>query len=342
MACVLLGCTSRSTAPITGTDGRPARGSIASLEPIRLGGAEQWILIRGRDADKPLLLKLHGGPGQAEIATAPLNALLEKDFVVVEWDQRGSGKSAASIDPRAAMTMDQLVSDTVELTQALLLRFRRKSLILVGHSWGSAIGLQAIQRRPDLYRAFVSTGQMANFTQAMREGHRLLLEDARQRGKTDLVAELQAIGPPPYIGPDADSRRERYVQRLEESGHLWHSAETFDRVGWMLSSPEYAWPEKLAYPRAARSSFDLLLPDLLKLDMTTLVPRVAVPVYFALGRHDYMAPPAVSARYFAALGAPRKEWIWFEHSAHFPHWEEPERFHALLTRRVAAETPEPR
>jgi pimeloyl-ACP methyl ester carboxylesterase len=103
-------------------------------------------LVRGRRAESPILLKLHGGPGQAEMATVGLNALLEGDFVVVEWDQRGSGKSGAAIQPASAMNVSQLVADTIELTEHLTQRFGRRKLIVVGHSWGSVLGLMAARQ----------------------------------------------------------------------------------------------------------------------------------------------------------------------------------------------------
>jgi pimeloyl-ACP methyl ester carboxylesterase len=106
----------------------------------------------------------------------------------------------------------------------------------------------------------------------------------------------------------------------------------------MISAVEYAWPEKLRYTSAAAKSFDLLLPQLAAIDLNSAVPAVEVPIYFAVGHYDYMAPSEVSQKYFAALGAPHKQWIWFENSAHFPQWEEMEKFHDLLTKKVAPET----
>lgn len=330
LACIASGCTSTNTKPIVDADGKPVAGSVATLEPVTIGGAKQWVLIRGRSASSPLLLKLHGGPGQAEMVTVRFNNLLEQDFLVVEWDQRGAGKSAEV--PAGSLSMEQIVSDTIELSQYLLKRFNQDRLILVGHSWGSAVGLQAAQRAPQLYRAFVSTGQMANFSSATAAGYQALLEQAGRSGDRGLETELKALGAPPYVGSDGQSKRGEYVGLLEKSGHMWHAASGFTPVRWMLAAEEYAWPEKLSFNRAAAASFDALLPDLLKLDMTEVVPRVEIPVYFAVGRHDLMAPPSVAAAYFARLTAPTKEWIWFEQSAHFPQWEEPGEFHSLLMR----------
>lgn len=330
LLCLASGCTSTSTRPIVDAAGKPVAGSVATLERVTLGGVQQWILIRGRSASSPLLLKLHGGPGQAEMVTVRFNDLLERDFLVVEWDQRGAGKSADV--PAASLNMQQIVADTVELSQYLLKRFNQDRLILVGHSWGSAVGLQAVQRAPQLYRAFVSTGQMANFSNATSAGYQTLLDQAGRSGDAALETELKALGAPPYIGAEGKSKREKYVGLLGKSRHMWHSEGGFTPVRWMVAAQEYAWPEKLSFNRAAEASFDALLPELVKLDMAELVPRVEVPVYFAVGRHDLMAPPSVASAYFSRLTAPNKEWVWFEKSAHFPQWEEPGEFHALLLR----------
>jgi pimeloyl-ACP methyl ester carboxylesterase len=333
-----ISCTSKTTQPILDEKGQGITGSVATLEQINLGGVSQWILIRGNSVEKPLLLKLHGGPGQAEMATVRFNRLLEKDFIVVEWDQRGAGKSAQAIDPQGAMNIAQLVEDTHDLTELLLKRFHQKSLILVGSSWGSVIGIETVKKYPDLYRAFVSTGQIANFTEGMNVGYRFLMVEAKKRNDIKALNELTNIGPPPYLGAEGNAKRETYGKWLEAFGGLWHSSEKFDRVGWMTSSVEYAWPEKLRYTSAAKKSFNLLLPQLAAVDLDRTVPKVEVPVYFAVGRYDHMAPSEVSQAYFSTLVAPKKEWIWFEDSAHFPQWEEMEKFHDLLANKVVPET----
>ncbi|WP_158590517.1 alpha/beta fold hydrolase [Noviherbaspirillum cavernae] len=328
--CLLSGCASTSTKPIVDIDGKHVAGSVATLEQVTLGGVKQWILIRGRNASSPLVLKLHGGPGQAEMATVQFNNLLEQDFLIVEWDQRGAGKSADV--PAAGLTMEQIVSDTIELSQYLLKRFNQDRLTLVGHSWGSAVGLQAVDHAPRLYRAFVSTGQMTSFSNATSAGYQALLEHAGRSSDKALEAEINALGEPPYVGPEGKSKRAKYVGLLEKYGSLWHAEPGFNPVRWMIAAEEYSWPEKLSFNRAAETSFEALLPDLLKLDMARLVPRVEVPVYFAVGRHDLLASPSLAFAYFSRLTAPKKEWIWFEKSAHFPQWEEPGEFHGLLMR----------
>src|SRR5580704_14782692 len=143
---------------------------------------------------------------------------------------------------------------------------------------------------------------------------------------------------PPYAGTEGIAKWRRCARWLSEFGALWHSSEKFDRVGWMLASIEYSWPEKLRFNRAAERSFGLLYADLLSVNLSETVPQVEVPVFFAEGRHDRMAPAEVAERYFTSLIASRKELVWFENSAHFPQWEERARFHEFLLKTVLPAT----
>ena len=320
---------SRRTRPL-----RPRQGGIARLAPMTIGGVEQWVLVRGPRATAPILLKIHGGPGQAEIPTIQMNARLEQHFLVVEWDQRGAGKSAAAIEPRAAMSLDQVVADTIELTERLVDEFGPRPVILLGHSWGSLVGVLAAYRRPDLYAAFVSTGQIAGFAEGQRIAHEFVVAAAEQRGMAAASAELTSIGSAPYVGPDGIAAWMKCVRWLGEFGAVWHQPEKFRPVRWMLNSPEYSWREKLRFTKAAIRSFELLYDDLVHADLNTSCLDLAVPVFMAIGRYDRMAPPEVAERYFTALTAPHKEWRWFEESGHFPQWEQADEFHQFMVETV--------
>ena len=176
------------------------------------------------------------------------------------------------------MNVSQLVADTIELTEHLTQRFGRRKLIVVGHSWGSVLGIMAVQRRPDLFSAFVSTGLIANFSEGQQVAYRFLLAESRRRGNTKAFTELSSLGSPPYAGTEGIAKWRRCARWLGEFGALWHSSEKFDRVGWMLRSIEYSWPEKLRFNRAAERSFGLLYADLLSVNLSETVPRVEVPV----------------------------------------------------------------
>lgn len=307
-----------------------ARGGIARLAPMTLGGVEQWVLVRGQRVDTPILLKIHGGPGQAEIPTIDMNTRLEEHFLVVEWDQRGAGKSADAIEPRAAMTLDQIVADAIELTERLIDEFGPRKVILLGHSWGSLVGVHAVHQRPDLYAAFVSTGQIAAFAEGQRVAHQHVVDEAQRRGHATAVSAISSIASPPYVGAEGIASWMQCVRWLGEFDAVWHQPDTFRPVRWMISSPEYSWTEKLRFTNAATRSFELLYDDLVRADLASSCLDLAVPVFMVVGRHDRLAPPEVAEPYFNALTAPRKEWVWFDESGHFPQWEQADKFQQFL------------
>ena len=192
--------TSR-TPPIRRRNGRPPRRSIAELSPVRIGGSEQWLLERSEDVDNPVVLFVHGGPGTSQLTINRRNTRrLERDFVVVNWDQRGAGKSYRAIHDRAAMTVAQIVEDTRQVVEYLLSKYGQNKLILVGHSWGSALGALTVARYPELAHCYVGIGQIANMIEGERKSYAWTLAQARQGGNQKAVEKLEAMGSPPYPG----------------------------------------------------------------------------------------------------------------------------------------------
>lgn len=175
---------------------------IDELEKIDLGGVEQWILIRGQEVDAEVLLFVHGGPGVPNMPFCHLNAALEKRFVVVQWDQRGAGKSFASDMPSDSMRIDQFVSDTRELSEFLIARFKKEKIYLLGHSWGSVIGAKAASRFPELYHAYIGVSQVTDVMEAQEMLYRETLDAAKSVGNEKAVSELERIGAPPFVRPD--------------------------------------------------------------------------------------------------------------------------------------------
>ncbi len=151
------------TPPITDDQGQPLPGSIATLETVTLDDSEQWISIRGQDVTKPVLLFLAGGPGGSQLATARYAlAGLEEHFVVVNWEQPGAGKSFDAVN-RATMTPERYIQDAHALVLQLRERFGQEKVYVLGESWGSALGVMLVQRYPELFHAFIGTGQMVAF-----------------------------------------------------------------------------------------------------------------------------------------------------------------------------------
>jgi len=315
----------------------PSAGGIDSIENVRLGGLEQWIQIRGHDKSKPILLFLHGGPGFPNMPFAHLNAELERHFVVVQWDQRGTGKSYSWSVPNESMRVAQFVADAHELVELLLARFGARRCYLVAHSWGSLFGAQVAARYPELFYAYVGIGQASDLGQTAQVLYDFASNSARADDNKQAIDQLERIGRPPHSF--ADHRyMERWVTYYSEREHPSLSRTRMMRLA--LESPAYSWLDLLKIPLGVRYSFGRLWRDIFY--ETTLfeqAPRIEVPVYFFLGRHDKVVTSEVAQQYFDALDAPKgKQLIWFEESGHWPHFEESEKYREALVGRVLNET----
>src|SRR5437588_1582324 len=192
---------------------------IAFVEKVRLGGVDQWIQIRGHDRTKPVLLFLHSGPGFPQMPFSHVNAALEKEFVIVHWDQRGAGKSYSYSVPESSMTIEQFIADTHELVQLLLQRFGRSKLILVAHSWGSIVGALTVAKYPDLFDAYVAISHAVNAPESERMMYRFALETATRDGNKKAATGLKRIGLPPYQSFADYRTMNGWVHRFRDAGY---------------------------------------------------------------------------------------------------------------------------
>lgn len=305
---------------------------IDTLEKVRLGGVDQWILLRGWNRDNPVLLLMHGGPGFPCMPFAHVAGDLEKRFVVVHWDQRGAGKSYSPSIPDSSMNMKQFTEDTLELTDLLRGRFKQPRIFLGAHSWGSMIGALAVAQAPDRFSAYFAISQAANAPESERLMYRWALEKAAEAGNEKALSELKKLGPPPYERFGDYNTMTDWIARFSSAEHRPITRWRF--VHLALESPFYSWADLVRIPLGAKFSFSRLWREAFYgTDLLKQAPRLDVPVFFFLGRHDHTATasPAMVERYFNALDAPRgKRLVWFEHSGHWPQLEEPERFQTEL------------
>lgn len=345
LASILLGSQWTAHTPaITDANGEPLPDSIASLEKVKLGGVDQWLIVRGYDINKPVLLFLSGGPGASEAARVlRFNSELEKHFVVVIWEQRGCGKSYPSLNPKSDLTIDQYVADIVELTGILRERFDEQKIYLVGHSWGAIIGLRAAQARPDLFHAYVGTAQMVDVRETDELIYEMVIEHSRKTGDTAFVQTLEKQGPPPYFGkspiqPYATLFGREYA--LYEAPNIKNPEYRLDGdiLELMLKQPEYGWLDRLYYLLGLMNTFNLVYPQLQEMDFRQEAARLDLPVYIVLGRHDMNNPYQIPEEYFNLLEAPSKQLIFFENSGHGMIWEEASLFHSLMVETVLPET----
>jgi pimeloyl-ACP methyl ester carboxylesterase len=262
------------------------------------------------------------------------NGALEKDFIVVNWGQRGTGKSYSSRLDLATLTMERMREDIGELVDRLRAEFRQDRVMLVCHSWGTLLCLEHMARRPETVAAYVGVGQAVNVPQSDRMGSDWALGEALRAGNQRDAAALRALGSPPYSLEEVDRQRS-YIWKY--GGAFRRGRSDWDLILVALRAREVSWPDYFAFVRGSSLSSKALWPTVQRFDARTDHPRVGAPTYLFLGRHDYNTSSKLAAEYFDRLEAPRKELVWFENSAHFPPFEESERFNAEI-RRVAMET----
>ena len=330
-----------STPPILDTIDKPLPNSIAVMEKVKLGGAEEWITIRGKDSRNPVLLFLAGGPGGSQLVIEQ-RALpeLEDRFVVVNWDQPGAGKSFGAID-HAKLTPDRYISDAHELVLQLRQRFGKEKIYLSGQSWGSALGIMVVQRYPELFQAFIGTGQEVAFLENEVIKYDLALGLAQEHGDLELVKKLQQQGAPPYYGNDVMTKMLTYLNVQKKYRNNQQNPAIakpkFDILSEILRSSEYGMYDKINLNRGELETVGVVFPQLWGVDFRKQATQLNVPIYFLVGRHDGTTSPKLTEEYFNLLSAPHKELIWFEHSGHAPWLNEPAKFVDVMVNKVLAQ-----
>jgi len=312
----------------TGTRAIPGEHAIAEIQRVELGGFPQAVLLRGVDRRNPVLLYVHGGPGSAQLPIARLySGELEKHFVVAHWDQRGAGASCAGVD-WSTLSLERIVADAVELSEKL---GQGKKIFLIGQSWGSLVGALAAERRPDLFHAYVGLGQLVHRDRQEQISYDWVVEQARRAGDAKALGELRTIHPP------YSSQREFELQR-GWLGHYHGEIYDHERAREVLPAAifgrEYSLGTRLRYESCFERSLEVLLRDRLHVDLLAGIPRLDVPVFSFVGRHDYNTPWALVEEWASRLRAPRLELVWFEDAGHFLAIEAPEEFQARLLEKL--------
>lgn len=307
--------------------------SIASIHKVELGGLDQYILVRGKDVSNPILLFLHGGPGYSQISYArKYQKKLEESFVVVNWDQRGSGMSYSLNIPKESMSKKQFIKDTKELIDYLCAKYQKEKVYLVGHSWGTELGMHVIDEYPEKVAAFISIGQVVNGIENEVVSYDYVLELARKKNDKKALEDLMRIGRPPYENPVSDTVTQR--KWLSKYGGVERKVNTLNDIIWgSIFSSEYRGIDGIKFALGNKFTADTMWGHNLDLDFIKDMQKVKVPIYFCVGRYDYNTPSVLTEKYYNQIIAPEKELIWFEESAHFPHFEEPENF-IELTKRI--------
>lgn len=310
-----------------------APNGIDEANYVKIGGLEQWITIRGEDRNNPVLLFLHGGPGDA---TNPWGYAAFRDwlkyFTVVQWDQRGAGRTFGRNGAASASTItpERMVQDGIALSELLSKRLQKAKIILVGHSWGSVLGVLMAKARPELFYAFVGTGQVAaEPARNSAVAYAALLERAAREGNSRAVEELKEVGPPPYKDGKSFAVQRRWANLFEGANVFLAST-----LGFALAAPGYSLGDINDWFEGQIVSGEQLGPHFDTLDRELLETELALPVFVIQGAEDYTTPTSLAKAYVNSLHAPRKAFMTIEGAGHFAVFTRQDEFLKELRARV--------
>ncbi|MFP4557212.1 MAG: alpha/beta fold hydrolase [Bacteroidales bacterium] len=315
--------------------GKPIEGSISVIEKVTLGGQEQYLIIRGADQNKPIMLFLHGGPGSPEVAFIKhYNPGIENDYVMVYWEQRGAGKSYSKSIPAESMNLGQMISDTRELSEYLANRFNREKIFLMGHSWGSMLGIITAYKYPELYHAYFGIGQVCHQFKGEQISYKWALNQAIERNDTKAIKTLKSIN-----FPDSTANVDKWLNYLMMERRFvnrYGGGSTREIRGMMplvklvMNSGIYTMAEKLNFMNGNMFSLEHLWMDVMNTNLFNEIDSMSVPTYIFHGIFDNTTPYPLAKEFFNQLKAPQKGFFSFESSAHSPIMEEPEKFNSIL------------
>jgi pimeloyl-ACP methyl ester carboxylesterase len=295
-----------------------AQTSIDTSMPVKIGGIRQWINISTDDTSKPLLLFLSGGPGDSDMDNKDrFTKKLQKQFVVVIWDQRESGRTLQLNSSPEPLTIDLYQEDTHELITYLLRHFNRTKLYLTGFSWGTILGLKVAYQYPTLLYAYISVSQLVHQNRSEQLLLQRLKEQATAKNNKTALAELSLVKIP------FENKDQLYYQRK-----------------WLFSFSKISVPASVlrkSFDRFPNSIF-MLFREAGKIDFTQEVQELQCPIYFFVGRNDYQTNHELTYSYYQQLKADNKHFHWFERSAHLIPYTESELFQRIIIDTILPET----
>jgi len=311
-------------------------GEDAIAEQIKLdvNGTTQHILIRGKDKNDPIMLFVHGAGASDMPLVRHFNAELEKHFVVVTWDQRGVGKSRKWFRNPDNMTIEQHVTDGIQVTEAVLERTGQEQLILVGHSWGTILGTEMATLYPQYFSAYIGIGNITHPVEAERISYQFVWEEANKRGDEEAIEALSAINEPPYL--TIDGNEDWLDDMLIERGYVnTYVSQLFDYEApnypsIYSSTPEYSLLDTLQFLTGVIPASRELSPQIMEYNYLENPPAFEMPVYLLQGAFDYNTPTVLAESLFDVIEAPYKEYHTFGESGHNPQFEQPDQFNELM------------
>jgi pimeloyl-ACP methyl ester carboxylesterase len=310
----------------------PSPKGIDEAQFVTIGGIDQWVTIRGWDRDNPVLLFLHGGPGDVTNPwTFGLFAPWEKQFTVVQWDQRGAGRTLRKTGPSVAptMTVERLVQDGIELSEYLRKHLGKDKIVVVCHSFGSILGLGMVRARPDLFYAYVGTGQVADETRNYSVAYDALLKKAQTVGDQQAMDELKRVGPPPYESGEGYRVQWRWANAFEGADQFLNGT-----LGLALVSPGNTVQDINDSGDGQMFSGEHLVRQTKSKGPKELGLEFSIPMFIFQGAEDFTTPTALARQYEESFRAPRKAFVPINGGGHFAVFMRSDQFLNELVTRV--------
>ena len=304
---------------------------------VSLGAIEQWVTIKGEDCANPVILFLHGGPGNTLTPYADsIYGDWEKTFTLVQWDQRGAGRTFGRNAPAAGstLTIERMAEDGVQLAEYLTQRLGKKKIILTGGSWSSILGVHMVKSRPDLFHAYLGVAQIASYRENQTASYSKVVALARAAGDETTVSALEALGAPPWTDPRNSGILRRATRAYEKK------ASTPAPASWWVASRDYDTPQMRAdylegedwsYLQFVGRKGDGMFS---KVDLAALGMDFKIPVFLIQGSEDLVATPDVAKRYFDGITAPQKEFVLVPNAGHDPNLAMIETQYEILQQRI--------
>jgi pimeloyl-ACP methyl ester carboxylesterase len=297
-----------------------APGGIDELKTVELGGIPQWISVRGNNPDNPILLFIHGGPGSPMMPESWIFQRPWEDFfTVVQWDQRGAGKTFGAADgkPDPTMTLDKMQADAEQLIDHLRQQYGKKKIFLVGHSFGTVLALRIAQHRPDALYAYIGIGQVVNVHDNETEGYRETLAEAKAEGNQEAIAELSALAPYPSADGSLPPLMSIATERKWDVklGGMRYGRSSDPETAFRSLSPAYSDEDVKMASMGEGSSAMILLPQLGSIDFNSYT-KYQCPIYFFAGAADRTTPTVLVENYYRHIHAPAKKLFKIERASH--------------------------
>ena len=312
------------------------KGSCKNINPeyVLINGTMQWIYYMGSDSTKPVILFLHGGPGTTETPfLEKFNSNLKEDFIIVCWEQRGAGKSYNRNITDTSMTMEQFILDTHEVTKYIKDKFGKNKIYLMGHSWGTLLGIRTAKRYASDYLAYFAIAQTSNAFKEESLIYNWLLEKAYHESNKKAIKQLRQIGP-----PDNDKRLSFEDMSTKISWVNYYGGASFynDKKGFnklaktVITAKMYNFWDKLQYLKTEKYTLKFLYDQIANVDLKNEIKSLDIAIIFFHGLGDYQVPIKVAREYYDFISAPYKSFIQFDNCAHGVLIEKPKKFKVEL------------